>query len=49
MTNEDDWSRGEISLNENQVMNLINSYATKIQRQWRRYWFRKCLSFIILK
>jgi hypothetical protein len=30
-------------------MELINSYATRIQRQWRRYWFRKCLKFIILK
>lgn len=30
-------------------MQLINSYATKIQKQWRMYWFRKCLKFIILK
>jgi hypothetical protein len=30
-------------------MELINSYAAKIQRQWRLYWFRKCVKFYVLK
>jgi hypothetical protein len=38
-----------VSLNEAEVFELLNSYATKIQRQWRMYWFRKCYRFIRLK